>query len=82
MIETLRQVMEQVERLEPDDQAALAVHIQRYLEELEAERGWKDRFSDPRALEALDRLAEEAHAEYLAGETCDLDELLREIPND
>ncbi len=82
MIDVLRQVIEQAERLEPADQAALAAQIQRYLEELEDERGWQERFRDPRALEAIDRLAEEAHAEYLAGETLDLDGVLREIPDD
>jgi hypothetical protein len=79
MIDTLRQVMEQVEQLAPDEQAILATQFQRALEELEAERDWRERLSDPRALESIDRLAEEAHQEYLAGETIDLDEVLEEL---
>ena len=82
MIDTLRQVMERVEQLDADEQAVLATQFQRALEELEAERGWSKRFSDPRALEAIDRLAEAAHQEYLAGETVDLDEVLRAIPDE
>ena len=82
MIDTLRQVMERVEQLAPDEQAILATQFQRALEELEAERGRRERFSDPRALESIDCLAEEAHQEYLAGETVDLDEVLRAIPDD
>ncbi|HEY7127722.1 MAG TPA: hypothetical protein VH540_27585 [Ktedonobacterales bacterium] len=53
MIEPLKHVMEQAERLTPDEQATLAAQIQRYLEELEDERGWQERFKDPRGLEAL-----------------------------
>jgi ABC-type Zn uptake system ZnuABC Zn-binding protein ZnuA len=79
MIDHLRQVIERVEQLDPDDQATIAAQLQRYLEELEAERGWRERFSDPRALEAIDQMAEEAHQEFLAGETVDLDEVLRAI---
>jgi hypothetical protein len=79
MIEPLRQVTEQAKRLTPDEQATLATQIQRYLEELEDERGWQEHFPDPRGLEALDRLIEEAVAEYEAGETIDLDEVLRGI---
>lgn len=82
MIDTLRQVIERVEQLAPDEQAMLVAQFQRALEELEAERGWRERFSDPRALESIDRLAEEAHQEYLAGETVDLDEVLRAIPDE
>lgn len=82
MIDTLREVIKQVEHLTPDEQAILATQIQHALEELEAERGWRERLSDPRALESIDRLAEEAHQEYLAGETVDLDEVLRAIPDE
>ncbi len=82
MIEPLRHVMEQAERLTPEEQATLAAQIQRYLEELEDERGWQERFKDPRGLEALDRLIEEAIAEDEAGETLDLDEVLRGIKDD
>ena len=82
MIEPLRHVIEQVERLTPDEQATLAAQIQRYLEEMEDERGWQERFKDPRGLDALDRLIEEAIAEDEAGETVALDEVLRGIQDD
>ena len=81
MIDTLRQVIEQVEQLPPDEQAAIAVQFQRYLEEREVERGWRERFSDPQALDALDQLIDEAIAEDEAGETVDLDEVLRALQN-
>ena len=82
MIDTLRQVIAQVEQLPPDEQAAIAAQFQRYLEEWEAERGWQERFNDPRALGALDQLIDEAIAEDEAGETVDLDEVLRALQND
>lgn len=47
MIDTLRQVIERVEQLAPDEQALLAAQFQRALEELEAEWGWREQFSDP-----------------------------------
>lgn len=81
MIDTLRQVIEQVEQLPPEEQAAIAAQFQRYLEEWEAERGWQERFSDPQALDSLDHLIEEAIAEDEAGETVDLDEVLRALQN-
>ncbi len=81
MIDTLRQVIEQVEQLPLDEQAVIAAQFQRYLEEREAERGWQERFSDPRALDALDQLIEEAIVEDEAGETVDLDEVLRALQN-
>src|SRR5690242_2545098 len=82
MIEPLREVIEQMERLTPDEQAAIAAQIQRHLEELEDERGWQERFQDPRGLDALDRMIEEAIAEDEAGETVALDEVLRGIKDD
>jgi hypothetical protein len=81
MIDMLQKVIEQVEQRPPGEQAAIAAQFQRYLEEREAERGWQERFSDPRALDALDQLIEEAIAEDEAGETVDLDEVLRALQN-
>lgn len=56
--------------------------VRRYLEERKAERGWRERFNDLRALDALDQLIDEAIAEDEAGETVDLDEVLRALQND
>lgn len=88
MTEALKEVVEQIqhlaEQLGPAEQETFAQALLERIKELEeeAERGWHQRFSDPRALDAIDRLAEEAHQEYLAGETVDLDEVLRAIPDE
>ena len=76
MIDTLRHVMERVELLPPEEQAMLVAQFQRALEEVEAEHGWRERFNDPCALDALDLLIDEAIVEDEAGETIDLDEVL------
>ena len=76
MIETLRRVMQQVEQLNPDEQGVIAERFQRVLEEREDERRWGDIWRDPRSIEVLEALAAEADAEYEAGKTRDLDELL------
>ena len=76
MIDTLRQVMQQAEQLDPEEQRILAERFQRVLEELEDERRWAEIWRDPRSIEVLEDLMAEADAEYEAGETRDLDELL------
>ena len=76
MIDTLRQVIQQVEQLDPDEQGIVAERFRRVLEELEDERHWADIWRDPRSIEVLEDLIAEADAEYEAGETRDLDELL------
>jgi hypothetical protein len=69
MIEMLRQVIEQVEQLGPDKQELIAQRFQRVLEELAEERRWTELLHDPRTPALLDRLADEARAEYEAGQT-------------
>jgi hypothetical protein len=69
MIEPLQRVFEQVEQLSPDDQAVIADRLQQVLEELAADQRWRELFADPRSPELLDRLADEAQAEYDAGLT-------------
>jgi alpha-glucuronidase len=76
MIDTLRQVIQRVEQLDPDEQGIIAERFQRVLEELEDEREWAEIWRDPRSIEVLEELMAEADAEYEAGETRDLDELL------
>ena len=69
MIETLQRVLEQIEQLTPDDQAVIAERLQQVLEELADDQRWRELFADPRSPELLDRLADEALAEDVAGET-------------
>jgi len=76
MIDTLRQVIQRVEQLDPAEQSIIAERFQRVLEELEDEQKWAEIWRDPRSIEVLEELMAEADAEYEAGETHDLDELL------
>jgi hypothetical protein len=69
MIEQLQQLMQQVEQLGPDEQGVVAERFQRVLEELAEERRWTELLHDPRTPDLLDRLADEARAEYEAGQT-------------
>jgi hypothetical protein len=69
MIEMLRQVIEQVEHLAPDEQGIIAERFQRVLEEVAEERRWTELLHDPRTPALLDRLADEARSEYEAGQT-------------
>lgn len=68
MIDTLRQVIEQVEQLDTDKQSIVAGRFQQVLEELEAQE-WRELFHSPRSAPALERLIEQALAEDDAGET-------------
>ena len=69
MIETLQRVLEQVEQLPPADQAVVAERLQQVLEELADDQRWRELFANPRGPVLLDRLADEAQAEYNAGLT-------------
>jgi hypothetical protein len=69
MIEPLQQVLEQVEHLNADDQAIVAARLRAILEELADDQRWRELFADPRSPDLLDRLADEAQAEYDAGLT-------------
>lgn len=68
MIDTLRQVIEQVEQLDTDKQSIVAGRFQQVLEELEAQE-WRELFHSPRSAPALERLIEQALTEDDAGET-------------
>jgi hypothetical protein len=76
MIDTLRRVIEQVEQLAPEEQSVVAEQMQLVLDELEQERGWKERLHDPKALPALERLIERAIAADDAGQAVDLEKNL------
>ena len=53
MLEHLGQISEQ---LNPEEQDPVAEQLQQVLDNLEQERGWKERLQDPKALPALERL--------------------------
>lgn len=76
MIDTLRQVMERVEQLAPEEQRLVAEQVRELLDELEQERGWKERLHDPKALPNLEALIERAIAADDAGQSIDLEKLL------
>jgi hypothetical protein len=65
MVERLRAVVEEVEKLSDEDQEALAA----ILEEALAEREWESIVRKPRVRDALKRMAHEALEEDTAGET-------------
>lgn len=76
MIDTLRQVMERVELLAPEEQILVAEQVQELLDELEQERGWKERLHDPKALPNLEALLERAIEGDDAGQSVDLEKIL------
>lgn len=68
MTKLLRRAFEQASRLSKEEQEALARWL---LDELASERRWEELLDGSSG--ALDRLADEARAEYRAGETQPLD---------
>jgi hypothetical protein len=66
---SLQQAFEKASKLSEDEQERFGQWI---LEEL-SEREWDRLFADPRSKQVLKRLADEAHQEYLSGETEELD---------
>ncbi len=76
MIDTLRQVMERVEQLAPEEQRLVAEQVRELLDDLEQERGWKERLHDPKALPNLEALIERAIEADDAGQSIDLEKLL------
>lgn len=68
MTNLLKEAFDKASELPPVEQDAFARLL---LAELESESQWADSFA--RSQDVLARLAKEAHAEYLAGETESLD---------
>ncbi len=69
MTELLERAFEEAAKLTPDEQDAFARWM---LEELESERRWLAAFAASQ--DVLDQLADEAMAEYRAGNTLPVDE--------
>jgi hypothetical protein len=65
----LERAIEEARKLSEDEQEAIGAWL---LAEIESERRWDDLFSQP-ASPALERMAEEALADYRAGRTSPLD---------
>jgi hypothetical protein len=59
MTPAMQEVIEEIRRLDPEEQDQLAAVIR---QELEAERRWDELFADPRSEDGLARLAEEARS--------------------
>ena len=76
MTKLLQRVMAEAEKLPAEDQDAIAA---RWLAELESERRWEEAFAS--TPDQLAKLAEEALAEFKAGETQPMD-LERDFPHD
>jgi hypothetical protein len=74
MIDTLRKLVESLERL-PEQQQEAARRIEPILEDLSAS-AWDELLATPESLAFLDELAAEADAERVAGLLIDLDAAL------
>lgn len=66
MIEELRKAFDLAAQQSEQEQAAIAARIK---DMIEADEQWDMLLSDPDSLSMLEELAEEAHQEYLRGET-------------
>ncbi len=69
MATTLKQLIEQVEQLDPAMQSVVVEKFQQVLDEAMADARWEQLLSSPEGKAVGRRLAEEALAEYLRGET-------------
>jgi hypothetical protein len=66
MIDALQKAFALAAQQSEQEQAAIAVRIR---EMIEADTRWDALLSDPESVDMLEELAEEAHQEYLRGET-------------
>jgi len=67
--------MEQISKLPEAEQEAYGARL---LEELEADRKWDDLLASPKSQALLEKMADEAWAEYERGETAPLDDILND----
>ncbi len=68
MVNELRRALEQVERLDPEQQKILAQRIFDLITELEEDEQWDRTFASPEGQAILEHLAAEARAEIARGE--------------
>ena len=71
MNDMLKRAVELAQGLSEDEQSVLA-HLM--LEEMGAAARWENLLADPRSHVVLERMAAEAHEDYAAGLTRDLDD--------
>jgi molybdenum-dependent DNA-binding transcriptional regulator ModE len=69
MTETLQQIMEEVERLDPAMQEAFVARAKAILVELEEEREWDALVNSPKSQRFLKKLIDEGRKEHTAGQT-------------
>ncbi|HEY7348659.1 MAG TPA: hypothetical protein VH599_10125 [Ktedonobacterales bacterium] len=75
MTEALRQIMEEIQQLDPALQDEVAVRIKDILKELEEEREWEAMVSTPESQALLAKLKARAQEQVAAGNIYDLDEI-------
>lgn len=71
MIDELREAFDLAAQLSEQEQAAIAARVRQMIE---ADRHWDVLLSDPDSLSMLEEMAEEAHQEYLRGETEEMEQ--------
>jgi hypothetical protein len=76
MIDELRRAVERAAQQSETEQVALARLLN---ETIDADNKSDELQHGPRGLSVLERMAQEAHEEYLRGETRDLDELSQKL---
>jgi hypothetical protein len=76
MIDELKRAFERAAEQPESEQVELARLLN---EAIDADSRWEELLRDPRSVSLLERMAQEAHEEYLRGETRDLDELSQKL---
>lgn len=71
MIDELKEAFDLAAQLSEQEQAAIAARVRQMIE---ADRHWDALLSDPDSLNMLEEMAEEAHQEYLRGETEEMEQ--------
>ncbi len=75
MTEALRQIMEEIQQLDPALQDEVAARIKGILQELEEEHEWEALVSTPESQTVLAKLKARAQTQISAGNVYDLDEI-------
>jgi hypothetical protein len=76
MIDELKRAFERAAEQPESEQVELARLLN---EAIDADSRWEELLRDPRSVSLLEQMAQEAHEEYLRGETRDLDELSQKL---
>lgn len=76
MIDELKRAFERAAQQPETEQIVLARLLN---ETIDADSKWDELLHDPRGLAVLEQMAQEAHEEYLRGETRDVEELIGQL---